>query len=72
MDSMQVSENQVLEVLRKIIHPVSGKDLVTLGMIQDLHTEDGKISFSLYFKNPVDPLKSSLAESLQKVSERPF
>ena len=66
MDSMQVNENQVLEVLRKIIHPVSGKDLVTLGMIQDLHTEDGKISFSLYFKNPGDPLKSSLQKACKR------
>jgi len=72
MDSMQVSENQVLEVLRKIIHPVSGKDLVTLGMIQDLHTEDGKISFSLYFKNPGDPLKSSLQKACKRYLKEHF
>lgn len=67
MDSMHVSENQVLEILRNIIHPVSGKDIVTLGMIQDLHTEEGKISFSLYFKNHSDPLKASLQKACKRV-----
>jgi ATP-binding protein involved in chromosome partitioning len=66
MDTMYFSEDQVLEVLRKIIHPVSGKDIVTLGMIQELHTEDGKISFSLYFRNSGDPLKSSLQKACKR------
>lgn len=67
MDPMHFSENRVLEVLREIIHPVSGKDIVTLGMIQDLLTEEGKISFTLHFKNAVDPMKSSLQKACKRV-----
>jgi ATP-binding protein involved in chromosome partitioning len=67
MDPMYFSENQVLEVLRNITHPVSGKDIVTLGMIRDLHTEDGRISLSLHFKNPADPLKSSLQKACKRI-----
>jgi ATP-binding protein involved in chromosome partitioning len=67
MDLVHISENRVLEVLREIIHPVSGKDIVSLGMIQDLHTEEGKISFALHFKNPVDPMKSSLQKACKRI-----
>jgi ATP-binding protein involved in chromosome partitioning len=67
MDPLYFSQNQVLEILRKIFHPVSGKDIVTLGMIQDLYTEDGRISFSLHFNNPGDPLKSSIQKACRKV-----
>lgn len=67
MDLVPFSENRILEVLREIIHPVSGKDIVTLGMIQDLHTEEGKISFTLHFKNSVDPMKSSLQKACKRV-----
>jgi ATP-binding protein involved in chromosome partitioning len=67
MDLVHFSKNRVLEVLREIIHPVSGKDIVTLGMVQDLHTEKGKISFTLHFKNPADPMKSSLQKACKRI-----
>jgi ATP-binding protein involved in chromosome partitioning len=72
MDPMHFDENQVLEVLRKIIHPVYSKDIVTLGMVQDLQTEEGKISFFLHFKNPVDPLKSSLQKACKRILKDQF
>jgi ATP-binding protein involved in chromosome partitioning len=66
MEPTYFSENQILEVLRKIVHPVSGKDIVTLGMIENLRMEAGKISFSLRFKNPGDPLRSSIQKACIK------
>ena len=38
---MNFSENQVLELLRKVIHPVSGKDIITLNLVNNLNV-DGK------------------------------
>ena len=33
---MNFSENQVLEVLRKVVHPASGKDVIAMNLVNDL------------------------------------
>ncbi|MBN2482213.1 MAG: Mrp/NBP35 family ATP-binding protein [Bacteroidales bacterium] len=60
---MNLSENQVIEVLRRIVHPVSGKDIVTMGIVKDLKVEQHNIEFALVFKNFNDPLQSSIKKA---------
>lgn len=64
---MQYSENKVVEVLRNVIHPAFNKDIVSLDLIRDLHTEDGKVSFSLVFRNPNDPMKTSIQKACKRI-----
>jgi ATP-binding protein involved in chromosome partitioning len=64
---MDFTENQVVEVLRKVIHPVSVKDIVTLNLVNNLKIEGNKISFSLVFQSFNDPLKSSLKKACMKL-----
>jgi ATP-binding protein involved in chromosome partitioning len=64
--SMYFSENQIVEVLLKIIHPALGKDIITLDLIRDLHTSDGKISFTLLFRNPNDPMRASIQKACKR------
>ncbi|MBN1157993.1 MAG: Mrp/NBP35 family ATP-binding protein [Bacteroidales bacterium] len=60
---MDLNINQVMEVLRKVVHPVSGRDVVTMGIVKDVKVEGNHIEFALLFKNFNDPLKSSLKKA---------
>jgi len=55
-----VSESQVLEILKTIIHPEKKNDLVSLGMIRNIHTDGNKISFGLVFPRSRDPFARTL------------
>jgi ATP-binding protein involved in chromosome partitioning len=46
-----VSEEAVLEALRAVKDPGTGRDIVTLGMVQDLAISDGQVSFTIAFTN---------------------
>ena len=64
---MYFNENQVMEVLRKVVHPASNKNIVSLGLIRELHTENGKVRFTLSFRNSNDPLRTSLQKACKQI-----
>jgi len=45
----RVTETAVLDALRTIRDPELGKDIVTLGMVRDLHIDESGVSFTLAF-----------------------
>ncbi|MCK5371236.1 MAG: Mrp/NBP35 family ATP-binding protein [Cyclobacteriaceae bacterium] len=57
---MMIKEEDVLKVLSNVMDPDLGKDLVTLGMIQDLNIAETKIAFSVVLTTPACPLKEML------------
>ena len=57
------TENQVLEVLRRVIHPATSKDIITLHLVNSLEISEKKISFSLEFNTVNDPLKNSIKKA---------
>ncbi len=57
---MKIKEEDVLKALSVVMDPDLGKDLVTLGMIQDVKIEENKISFSVVLTTPACPLKEML------------
>ncbi len=76
MAGKELSRETVLEALGKVKDPEIGKDLVSLGMIEDVKVESGKVSFVINLTTPACPLKdeirgSALAavEALEGVSE---
>lgn len=69
---MAVSENQVVEILRQVIHPVSGKDVVSMNLVTNLKTSDQSIHFVLQFPGFNDPLKSSLKKACIQVLQDAF
>ena len=54
---MAIKEEDVLRVLSTVKDPDLGKDLVTLGMIQDLSISGDKVAFSVMLTTPACPLK---------------
>lgn len=64
---MNISESQVLEILRKVVHPVSARDIISLNLVNGLKVEDNSVSFVLQFPGFNDPLKSSLKKACIKI-----
>jgi ATP-binding protein involved in chromosome partitioning len=69
---MSFSESQVLEVLKKVVHPATGKDIVTSGMVKDLNVKEEAISLSLEFPHANDPLKTSIRKACIRMLQDAF
>jgi ATP-binding protein involved in chromosome partitioning len=67
---MKYTTEQVLKALRLIKHPEKKKDLVELGMIEDILIEGENVSFKLVFKSAKDPFEKSLVKACQKTVEQ--
>ena len=57
-----IKREEVLRELRTVQDPDLHRDLVTLGMIQDLQIEDGRVSFSVVLTTPACPVKDKMKE----------
>jgi len=57
------TEAQVLEALRSVMDPELGRDLVSLGMIKDIHTDSGNVRFTLVLTTPACPLASQIQDA---------
>lgn len=63
---MNFDTNKVIETLKLVKHPESGKSLVEEGMVENLAIDGSKISFDLVFKNAKDPFAKSLIKACEK------
>ncbi len=65
------TKDQILKALTRVIHPEKGKDIVTLGLISDIRSEDDGISVTIIPEKSNDPfissVKSSVARTLKEV-----
>ncbi len=64
-DITQITEEQVLNALRKVIDPDLHRDVVSLGMIKDLKIEGSKVSFTFELTTPACPLKDQLTRAVR-------
>ena len=63
---MQLTENTILEALKNVRYPGSGKNLVEAGMIaEDIRIENQKVSFSIVFEKPNDPFAKSVIKAAE-------
>ncbi len=63
---MKYNTEKVLDTLKMVKHPESGKSIVELGMVEDLEITDKKIKFSLVIKNSKDPFAKSLIKACDR------
>jgi len=68
----RITESVVLDALRSVKDPELGKDIVTLGLVRDLHIHDGEVSFTLAFTTQPPASKVALHSGATKaVSQIP-
>ncbi len=63
---MSFNRQQVINALKKVVHPEKKKDIVSLGMVEDLTIKGKEIHFSLLFPRSNDPLISSIKKACVK------
>ena len=63
---MTLYPNLILDALRNVRYPASGKDIVSAGMVEDdIRIDGNKVSFSLIFDKPTDPFIKSLVKAAE-------
>ncbi|HHE31469.1 MAG TPA: iron-sulfur cluster carrier protein ApbC [Chlorobaculum parvum] len=61
---MSIQKSQIEAALGTVMEPDLGKDLMTLGMVQDIAIdESGNVSFSVVLTTPACPMKESIKQS---------
>ncbi len=64
---MDITSQQIQNALEHVRYPGNGKDIVSLGMLQDeIHIEGNKVSFSLFFEKPNDPFSKSVVKAAEQ------
>ena len=69
---MTISKEQVIEALKQVRHPGKGKDIISLGMVDQIRVEGDKISFDLIFERSNDPVISSVRKACVKTIKARF
>ena len=55
--------NLILDALKNVRYPASGRNLVEAGMVEDdIRIDGNKVSFSLIFDRPTDPFIKSIVK----------
>lgn len=57
---MSISRDDILNALRYVIHPEHEKDIVSLGMVDNIEILGKEVKFTLLLKKPKDPFATSL------------
>lgn len=56
----------IIDALRNVRYPGTGKDIVEMGMVSDdIHINGMKVSFSILFEKPNDPFTKSLVKAAE-------
>lgn len=58
--SQTITSAQVLDSLRKVTDPTTGKDLVSLGLIANVRVQQGKVSFDVYLPSQSESHKDTI------------
>ena len=67
-----MQNEQILAALATIVHPDTQKDIVVMGMVEDLTTSDEKIQFTLNFPKARDPFMNSIRKAAVSAVESAF
>ncbi|MDR2358893.1 MAG: Mrp/NBP35 family ATP-binding protein [Prevotellaceae bacterium] len=68
---MEPTPATVEQLLRNILHPASGKDIVTAGLVENIRVDGKKIHLRLVFPQP-DPLAAQLKKEIETILSATF
>lgn len=66
---MKFTKEQILEILQQVKHPETGKNIVEMGIINNVTLNNNRVGLSLTFKKKNDPFKNSIRNACIKVLE---
>ena len=66
---MTYTTKQIFTILRSVNHPKENKDILSLGMVQELVIEGNKVSFTLVFQTNTDPHTEEIRKACVKAIE---
>ena len=65
--AVSVSQDDVLRVLSSVQDPDLRRDIVSLGLVQELRIEGGQVSFSIVLTTPASPRKDQMQAAAEHV-----
>jgi ATP-binding protein involved in chromosome partitioning len=68
---MELTPATIEQLLKNILHPASGNDIVTSGMVENIRVEGKKIRLRLVFPQP-DPLSPQLKKAIETLLSSTF
>ncbi|MBN1952554.1 MAG: Mrp/NBP35 family ATP-binding protein [Bacteroidales bacterium] len=69
---MKINESQIIKALEVIVHPSSGKDIISMNMVRNIRIKGSSLSFDLQFTSINDPLKASLKKACEQIIQDTF
>ena len=60
---MTITIEQIIAALSQVSHPAYSNDIVSLNMVSDIVINNEKVSFTLTFQKPTDPLMTSIQKA---------
>lgn len=69
---MKLTKVNVLKALSEVEDPDLKKDLVTLGMVQNVEIGEGKLSFEVVLTTPACPLKELIKKNCEEAIQKHF
>lgn len=67
---MELTKENLLTALSEVQDPDLKKDLVTLGMIQNIHISEGKAAFDVVLTTPACPMKELIKKDCEEAVEK--
>ncbi|MDR0713247.1 MAG: Mrp/NBP35 family ATP-binding protein [Bacteroidales bacterium] len=67
MNKKNITVEEVAGALKHVVHPATGKDIVSSGMVRDIEIEGLDITFTLVFAKAQDPVKNAVTGACEKV-----
>lgn len=69
---MELTIDNIKAALSKVIEPDLNKDIITLGLVENINIEDNKVSFTVKISNPAMHSKKRMQEACEFALERNF
>ncbi len=68
----KVEEGAVEQLLRSVVHPETGEEILRCGVVEKIATEEGKITVTLRFKRSRDPFAPKIKHAVEELLKGGF
>lgn len=72
MQTKEISKDQVIDVLRTVIDPEIGINIVDLGLVYDISIKEREIDITMTLTTPGCPMHGSITDWVQRIITMTF